>query len=275
MIIYGKVIGAILGYIFIGPPGFILGLVFGQIFDRGLGNLLNKHGHTANVRMVFFKTVFQTMGYLAKSDGVVSVREVEVAREIMQHDFNLDKHQMLLAINYFNEGKKHGFNLSGALYDFRTICGRYGDLRRFFLELLVKSSMADRTLHSAQKEQLTYICNSLGIPISELNYLLRSYGYSEYTNRSYNYNNSHAYSGKQTRQEYNDVDNKLNEAYNILGVHPSDNIKTIKNAYRRLMSKYHPDKLVAKGLPPEMMDVAKQKTQQVIAAYNLIMRERK
>lgn len=44
----------------------------------------------------------------------------------------------------------------------------------------------------------------------------------------------------------------------------------VKRAYRRLMNEHHPDKLVAKGLPPEMMEMAKEKAQQIQAAYDLI-----
>ena len=36
------------------------------------------------------------------------------------------------------------------------------------------------------------------------------------------------------------------------------------------MNEHHPDKLVAKGLPPEMMAMAKEKAQQIQAAYDLI-----
>lgn len=39
------------------------------------------------------------------------------------------------------------------------------------------------------------------------------------------------------------------------------------------MSEHHPDKLVAKGLPPEMMEIAKQKAQSIQAAYDLVKKE--
>ena len=39
------------------------------------------------------------------------------------------------------------------------------------------------------------------------------------------------------------------------------------------MLQHHPDKLVAKGLPPEMMEAAKQKTQDIQAAYDLISKQ--
>ncbi len=41
------------------------------------------------------------------------------------------------------------------------------------------------------------------------------------------------------------------------------------------MSEHHPDKLVAKGLPPEMMEMAKQKAQEIQKAYDLIRKEKK
>ena len=115
--------------------------------------------------------------------------------------------------------------------------------------------------------QLIVICNSLGIQLSELDYQLRIYGAQPYTtNKSYNYHDT-------TDSKFKH-DDELTLAYNMLGVKSTDDINTIKNAYRRLMSKYHPDKLVAKGLPPEMMNIAKEKTQKIAAAYDLIMRSR-
>jgi DnaJ like chaperone protein len=48
----------------------------------------------------------------------------------------------------------------------------------------------------------------------------------------------------------------------------------LKKAYRRLMSQHHPDKLVAKGLPEQMIRDATEKTQQIKAAYELIRKSR-
>jgi DnaJ like chaperone protein len=49
-----------------------------------------------------------------------------------------------------------------------------------------------------------------------------------------------------------------------------DDDKTIKRAYKKQMAEHHPDKLAAKGLPMEAMDIAKQKTQAIQAAYETI-----
>ena len=48
----------------------------------------------------------------------------------------------------------------------------------------------------------------------------------------------------------------------------------MKRAYRRLMSQHHPDKLVAKGLPEEMMKMAAQKTDEIRKAYERVKETR-
>ncbi len=62
----------------------------------------------------------------------------------------------------------------------------------------------------------------------------------------------------------------LTQAYKILGVSKGSSEAEIKKAYRRLMSQHHPDKLVAKGLPDEMIALATEKTQEIHKAYDLI-----
>ncbi len=66
----------------------------------------------------------------------------------------------------------------------------------------------------------------------------------------------------------------LNDAYKILGLTSAPTDFEIKKSYYRLMSQHHPDKLMAKGLPPEMMKMATQKTQQIKKAYEQIRKAR-
>lgn len=60
--------------------------------------------------------------------------------------------------------------------------------------------------------------------------------------------------------------------YQILNVDQNISREELKKVYRQLMSQYHPDKLISKGSPPEMIQFATQKTQQIQAAYREICR---
>jgi DnaJ like chaperone protein len=47
-----------------------------------------------------------------------------------------------------------------------------------------------------------------------------------------------------------------------------------KKAYRRLMSENHPDKLIAKGVPDEMIKIATERSQEISNAYEVIRNAR-
>jgi DnaJ like chaperone protein len=66
----------------------------------------------------------------------------------------------------------------------------------------------------------------------------------------------------------------LADAYEILGVSKDASDDEVKKAYRRLMSQHHPDKLVSKGLPDEMVEMAKSKSQDISLAYERIREAR-
>jgi len=62
-------------------------------------------------------------------------------------------------------------------------------------------------------------------------------------------------------------DGSLAEFYAELEVDPNITDQEVTKAYRRQMSRHHPDKLVANGLPESMAQVAKEKTQRIQEAY--------
>jgi DnaJ-domain-containing protein 1 len=58
----------------------------------------------------------------------------------------------------------------------------------------------------------------------------------------------------------------------VLAVPPTATAAEIRDAYRRLISQYHPDKV--NNLGQEFRDLATRKSQEITAAYAEAMRER-
>ena len=252
----GKVLGAFFGYLAGGMFGALVGAFIGHLFDRGLSYQFISTNAAQQIQETFFRTTFLVMGYVCKADGRVSEEEIRIAEQLMaQMALSVERRKQ--AIDYFNQGKQANFDLAKIIEEFRLVCRWQPNLFRFFLEVQLQAAFADGQLDQAEREALLEIARRLGL--SPLDYeglesLLR---------------------GEQhQRQAARSEPDLLNAAYEVLGVSKTASDAEVKKAYRRLMSQHHPDKLVAKGLPEEMMEMAKQKTQEVRAAYETISRAR-
>ncbi len=67
----------------------------------------------------------------------------------------------------------------------------------------------------------------------------------------------------------------MEDAYQALGVTAQNSDKEIKRAYRKLISQYHPDKLIGQGVPEDMIKKATERSKEIHAAYELIEKHRK
>jgi DnaJ like chaperone protein len=199
------------------------------------------------------------MGYIAKLDGRVSEKEIQVARQAMHH-LQLTPEQKLTAIEYFNLGKANQFNLETALDNFVQHCGHHPQLVQLFVEIQVQCALVDGMGTPVKRRVLERLCDKLQIPYHILAQM-------EKQHRSYQY------TPPPQEPQYSHQD-ELTRAYELLGVTPAANFKQIKKAYRQMMSQHHPDKLVAKGLPKEMIQVATEKTQRIQKAYEIISQSR-
>lgn len=90
--------------------------------------------------------------------------------------------------------------------------------------------------------------------------------------RQYRYQQSNSYSNYNTQQP---SFNSLEKYYEELESKSSDDMATIKKNYRRLIKEYHYDSIASKDLPQEMVEFAKEKTQKLNEAYNIIKEARK
>ena len=70
------------------------------------------------------------------------------------------------------------------------------------------------------------------------------------------------------------AETELNTAYAALGLTADASDAEIKRRYRKLMSENHPDKLIAEGVPDELLRVATERAQEITAAYEFIQQAR-
>jgi DnaJ like chaperone protein len=257
LLVWGKLLGAVCGYLIAGPLGLLIGLLIGHQIDRRLSSaesLSSGYGHISQVQIqqAFFEATFSVMGSLAKADGRVSEEEISLAREIMAR-MGLSEESRLEAIKLFTAGKQADFPLEKALSRFHFATQRAHNLRQIFIEIQMHAAYADGELNASEREVLLLICDELGfsaLDFERLDAMIRA--------------EQHAAQGGSV--EHVSLDN----AYAILNIRSDASDSEVKRAYRRLMNQHHPDKLVAKGLPEEMMKLAEEKTHEIRIAYERI-----
>jgi DnaJ like chaperone protein len=268
----GKFLGGAFGFMLGGPLGAILGASLGHQFDIGMVSLESletfRPGNQHRVQMAFFTATFSVMGHIAKSDGRVSPEEITFANRIMDQ-MSISGEMRTTAVNLFQQGKNADFPLNDILAQFYSECHRRTDLIRMFLEIQIQEALADGAIDSKEERLLLHICGQLRVSHFDYERLkIRVQAQQRFNQGDYQYQYRHQQSTPKPQSS-------LRDAYEVLGLKPTASDDEVKKAYRRLMSQNHPDKLVAKGLPEEMMKIAKEKTQKITKAYEAIQQARK
>jgi DnaJ like chaperone protein len=62
------------------------------------------------------------------------------------------------------------------------------------------------------------------------------------------------------------------DPYTVLGLVPGADRDEVRRVYRQLVAEHHPDRLIAKGVPEELIDVATARMQAINQAYNKIIK---
>jgi len=163
-----------------------------------------------------------------------------------------------LAIEQFKRGSVADFDINTTLDEFMASCGHTSNLKQVLLMYLTVMALADGKLDPAEQELLEKIALRLNYSIAEFNQMLDMV-----------LNQSHFAHGGGTQSA-----SALEDAYKALGVTKENSDQEIKRAYRKLMSQYHPDKLIGQGLPEDMIAVATEQAKEIQVAYDLIKKNR-
>lgn len=265
MRIWGKILCAFFGYMLGGPVGLLFGLWLGHRFDRASARNFNIQngifGNSATSQQkqkLFFEATFSVMGHVAKAKGQVTQTDIQVANAYMDQ-MRLQGEARSQAQRAFAVGKEPDFPLHDTLVEFAQMVRGDRNVLQMFLGIQVQVAFSDGNIDEKEKSILYTIAQELGFSRFELDRLLQMIEGQQ-----------HFHQGQQQQQQQASAD----DAYKILGVEETATDKEVKRAYRKLMSQNHPDKLASKGLPEEMMNLAKEKAQDIQKAYETLRKAR-
>jgi DnaJ like chaperone protein len=261
----GKFFGAVIGLLITRTVwGALMGAIIGHMFDQsGVWGTASNASHansSKSIPDVFFRTTFELMGHVAKSDGRVTEAEIDAARGLM-HELSLGAREISIAIDCFRAGKSTAYDAELGVERLREACEQRYDLLRAFMELQLRAALAGNGMSPPARAILTRVAERLGMSGLEFAFMEASMR-ARAASAAHGSRSASGGTGRHAAGE-----GSLAECYAELEVDANITDQEVTKAYRRQMSRHHPDKLVANGLPESMAQMAKEKTQRIQEAY--------
>jgi DnaJ like chaperone protein len=248
----GTLIGTGVGFAIASIPGAMLGALLGQVLDRhlhlqSLAHLREKLGGRPVLRND--ELLFVLLGRLAKCDGRVVEGHIQQARAEMRA-LEMSESAQRRAIAAFNRGKSGSDRLRGHLRSLKSQpYAAEGVLRACW-----RMVWADGHAGNRERELLFQWGNWLGWSERHVRALAADYE-------------------PQHRPLVSSV-TTYRDALRLLGVTATSEPAQIKRAYRRLLSRHHPDKIAGSGATASQVREATDKTRELHNAYTLIRQRR-
>ena len=233
-------IGGMIGFTIGGPIGGILGAIIGsKLGDKEQ----TQPGINQKNQAAFFTALFACFAKIAKADGKVTREEVDKVDYFIKERFKFQADQRAFAIKIFNHAKDDNISFQDYASQLASLLSTNQSALIMFYELLFELSMADGYLDPAEEAIL-----SEAIPIFRIDPQLFN-------------QNKRKFGGD------------ISDSYAILGVTKDMSFKDIKTAYQRKRKEFHPDTLLSKGLPEELLEKAKEKFIEIQSAFEEIEKQ--
>ena len=242
MSIWGKVIGGVAGFAIGGPFGALLGAYAGHTMDRareragGAGTPA-----TADRQVAFTMAVIVLGAKMAKADGRVTRDEVAAFRRI----FHIPPAEMKEVGKLFNAAAEDATGFEPYARQIAQMFAHEPAVLEELLGGLFHIAKADGNVHTGELEYLRQVGAIFGFE-------------------------GHAF--ETIRAQHMGAD--AADPYEVLGLAGDATDAEVKTAYRKRSREYHPDTLIAQGLPQEFIDLATEKMAAINTAYERIGKER-
>jgi DnaJ like chaperone protein len=222
----------------------------GQRIYRSIRSFIAPRSRSAFGAMPYTEFTFAALGRVAKAAGVVQPAHIEVAQRLMQ-DLGFGATDRRHAIRCFAAGKNPAFDLAPLARACRETANDRDVLNELALESLCTMAWAIGAPSADSSSELTRTAGLLGIDAPAV----------------------HAAEQRVAEFRRRQMPLALRQAYLLLGVdHRADDTE-LKLAYRRLMSRHHPDKFAADP-DPEQARHASENSAAIRSAFELIRASR-
>ena len=235
MSLIGGLVGGMIGFTFLGPLGALIGSVVGSRMGRN--SVRRKNPNNFDHQVAFFAALFACLAKIAKADGQVTKEEINKIEDFITQKFNLDGEQRNFAINIFQKAKDDNVSFDAYAKQLASLLKRSPNSLMIFYELLFELAMADGELHPNEEKLLKKVPRIFGFNDGFYNQLFQKYGL------------------------------KTQNFYEVLGVSKQMTFDEIRKTYLKKRREFHPDKLISKGLPEELIEKAKEKFIEIQEAY--------
>lgn len=249
--------------------GIILSIVLLYFFrnhlDSGSGdNSGFSQSRRNQINSKFIENIFGLFGKMAKAKGVVEKADLYSALNLMKSmRINADNEELAKAA--FNRGKESSFDFNLNVRELKNLFATDTQVLKMVLEILVQVALIDGNIDTNERKLLNSATQILGFKNSDLEKIINSFKMHANTESSYDF-----------EEDFNKNSGKtpLDMAYEVLELDKNATYAETKKQYKRMISKNHPDKLIAKKMPEKIIEMAKKKTQKINQAYDFICKQK-
>lgn len=289
MVWRGRLLGMLIGIWMPIPMGWLLGFLLGWLlYDRPRNKAIFAgqqflFGGAKNATMVY--GTFALLGYVARGDGSIKREHIALAENTMNM-MRLTPEGRARAIAAFNRGKSNDFDLDLEIENLNQALQGNRIIISYVLEFLVQMALVDAKVEPEEHRRLCAIAERMGVAEMYVDALIKARldqmrfhqsGYYYYGGNSQSGYGEEQNSGYDEGASYGNAaadSSKLADAYALLGVSEDASWEEVRKAHKRLMLKYHPDRLKSQGIPEEMIRTYTDKAKDIQAAFDLIKRTR-
>ncbi len=237
MSIWGSLIGGMIGLSLGGPFGMLLGSLLGGKISRARSRA--RMGSFAQPQQVFALSLIVLSAKLSKADGQVSREELIAVKDKLK----IPENELDQVGKIFNKAKEESQGYEPYAHQIAQIYRGNLNVLEEVINMLFYIAEADGNVSASELEMIESISVIFGLSNVQFKSIKESRKLSEKSN-----------------------------PYIILESNPNDDIQSIRKKYIKLSKEHHPDLLISKGVPTEVIEESKKKMRAINSAWDQIQK---